>query len=123
MVDDVDDGQKALAALLKTEYDLAILDVQMPVMDGLEAAEALRASHGPMTDMPLIALTAQVLDEDVERIRASGFDKVLGKPFMEEDLVAAIRALMPTSTPASTAPVAAGLHSLVAPELVHNKDA
>jgi CheY-like chemotaxis protein len=122
-VDDVDDGQKALAALLKTEYDLAILDVQMPVMDGLEAAEALRASHGPMTDMPLIALTAQVLDEDVERIRASGFDKVLGKPFMEDDLVAAIRALMPIPAQASPAPVAAGLHSLVAPELVHNKDA
>ena len=123
MVDDVDDGQKALAALLKTEYDLAILDVQMPVMDGLEAAEALRASHGPMTDMPLIALTAQVLDEDVERIRSSGFDKVLGKPFMEEDLVAAIRALMPAPAQASPAPVAAGLHSLVAPELVHNKEA
>jgi CheY-like chemotaxis protein len=122
-VDDVDDGQKALAALLKTEYDLAILDVQMPVMDGLEAAEALRASHGPMTDMPLIALTAQVLDEDVERIRASGFDKVLGKPFMEEDLVAAIRALIPAPSQASPAPVAAGLHSQVAPELVHNKEA
>ena len=122
-VDDVDDGQKALAALLKTEYDLAILDVQMPVMDGLEAAEALRASHGPMTDMPLIALTAQVLDEDVERIRAAGFDKVLGKPFMEEDLVAAIRALAPAPAQASPAPVAAGLHSPVAPELVHNKDA
>ena len=122
-VDDVDDGQKALAALAKTEYDLAILDVQMPVMDGLEAAEALRASHGPMTDVPLIALTAQVLDEDVERIRAAGFDKVLGKPFMEEDLVAAIRALIRAPTQASPAPVAAGLHSPVAPELVHNKDA
>jgi signal transduction histidine kinase/ActR/RegA family two-component response regulator len=122
-VDDVDDGQKALAALVKTEYDLAILDVQMPVMDGLEAAEALRASHGPMTDVPLIALTAQVLDEDVERIRAAGFDKVLGKPFMEEDLVAAIRALAPAPAQATPAPVAAGLHSPVAPELVHNKDA
>ena len=122
-VDDVDNGQKALEALLKTEYDIAILDVQMPIMDGLEAAEALRASHGPMTDVPLIALTAQVLDEEVERIRASGFDKVLGKPFMEEDLVAAIRALVRLPVQSTPAPVAAGLHSMVAPELVHNKDA
>ena len=122
-VDDVDNGQKALEAILKTEYDIAILDVQMPVMDGLEAAEALRASHGPMTDLPLIALTAQVLDEEVELIRASGFDKVLGKPFMEDDLVAAIRALVRAPSQAAPAPVAAGLHSMVAPELVHNKDA
>jgi CheY-like chemotaxis protein len=122
-VDDVDNGQKALDALLKTEYDIAIFDVQMPVMDGLEAAEALRASHGPMTDIPLIALTAQVLDEEVERVRASGFDKVLGKPFMEEDLVAAIRALIRAPAPAASGPVAVGLHSMVAPELVHNKDA
>ena len=122
-VDDVDNGQKALEALLKNEYDIAILDVQMPVMDGLEAAESLRASHCPMTDIPLIALTAQVLDEEVERIRASGFDKVLGKPFMEEDLVAAIRGLVRLSAPAAPAPIAAGLYSRVAPELVHNKDA
>ena len=122
-VDDVDNGQKALDALLKTEYDIAILDVQMPGMDGLEAAEALRASHGPMTDVPLIALTAQVLDEEVERIRASGFDKVLGKPFMEEDLVSAIRALIRAPAQGGPGPVAVGLHSMVAPELVHNKDA
>ena len=122
-VDDVDNGQKALDALLKTEYDIAILDVQMPGMDGLEAAEALRASHCPMTDVPLIALTAQVLDEEVERIRASGFDKVLGKPFMEEDLVSAIRALIRAPAQGGPGPVAVGLHSMVAPELVHNKDA
>jgi CheY-like chemotaxis protein len=109
--------------LLTTEYDIAILDVQMPVMDGLEAAEALRASHGPMTDLPLIALTAQVLDEEVERIRESGFDRVLGKPFMEEDLVAAIRGLIRAPAHATPGPVAVGLHSILAPELVHNKEA
>lgn len=122
-VDDVDNGQKALDALMKTEYDLAILDVQMPIMDGLEAAAALRGSHCPMTDVPLIALTAQVLDEEVERIKASGFDKVLGKPFMEEDLVAAIRTLVRVPAQGGPTAVAAGLHSSAAPELVHDKDA
>lgn len=93
-VDDFENGQTALDALMRNEYDLAILDVQMPVMDGLEAAESLRASRHPAADLPLIALTAQVLDDEVERIRATGFDLVLGKPFMEEDLEAGIRKVL-----------------------------
>jgi CheY-like chemotaxis protein len=126
-VDDVDNGKKALEALLKNDYDLAILDVQMPVMDGLEAAEGLRASRRPAADLPMIALTAQVLDEEVERISATGFDMVLGKPFMEEDLEAAIRSVLKrnpkkTSAPAPL-PLAVSIHSEVAPELVHYKDA
>ena len=126
-VDDVDNGKKALEKLLQSEYDLAILDVQMPVMDGLEAAEGLRASHRPAAALPLIALTAQVLDEEVERINASGFDLVLGKPFMEEDLEAAIRSVLKeTHKKAGTAaaiPVAVNLHTEGTPELVHDKDA
>lgn len=124
-VDDFENGKTALDALLKNEYDLAILDVQMPVMDGLEAAESLRASRHPSADLPLIALTAQVLDDEVERIRSTGFDLVLGKPFMEEDLKAGIRKVLKLQPKPlrSTFPAAIGLNSSVAPELVHNKDA
>jgi len=126
-VDDVDNGKKALDALLQNEYDLAILDVQMPIMDGLEAAEGLRASRRPAAELPLIALTAQVLDEEVERISASGFDMVLGKPFMEEDLDSAIRRVLklhPKKEAGSVQrPVAVSLHSMATPELVHDKDA
>ena len=126
-VDEVDNGKKALDALLRNEYDLAILDVQMPVMDGLEAAEGLRASGRPVASLPLIALTAQVLDEEVERITASGFDLVLGKPFMEEDLESAIRGVLKQSTKKMLAPaplpVAVSLHSALTPELVHDKNA
>ena len=99
----------------------------MPVMDGLEAAEGLRASGRPVASLPLIALTAQVLDEEVERITASGFDLVLGKPFMEEDLESAIRGVLKQSTKKMLAPaplpVAVSLHSALAPELVHDKNA
>ena len=122
---DVDNGKKALDALLAADYDLAILDVQMPVMGGMEAAELLRACPGSVADLPMIALTAQVLDEEVERVKASGFNMVLGKPFMEEDLEAAIRSVLrrkPGRSQPSVA-VAAGLHSTAAPELVHEKDA
>ena len=124
-VDDFENGKEALDALLKNEYDLAILDVQMPVMDGTEAAESLRASRHPSADLPLIALTAQVLDDEVERIRATGFDLVLGKPFMEDDLKAGIRKVVklhPKPAKASRRP-AVSLQSPRAPELVHNKDA
>ena len=120
-VHDVDNGKKALDALLANAYDLAILDVQMPVMGGPEAAQGVRSDRGPAADLPLIALTAQVLDEDVERIRASGFDMVLGKPFMEEDLEAAMRAVLKLRPKALHAPMAADLYGATGPELVHNK--
>jgi DNA-binding response OmpR family regulator len=73
----------------------------------------------------MIALTAQVLDEEVERVKASGFNMVLGKPFMEEDLEAAIRSVLrrKPGRPQASVAVAAGLHSAAAPELVHEKDA
>ena len=124
-VDDVDNGKKALEALLKNHYDLAILDVQMPVMGGPEAAEKLRASTHASASLPLIALTAQVLDEEVGRIGAAGFDLVLGKPFMEGDLEAGIRKVLKLRPKAQQAPlpVAVSLHSPVAPELVDDKDA
>ena len=124
-IDDFENGKEALDALLKNEYDLAILDVQMPVMDGTEAAESLRASRHPSADLPLIALTAQVLDDEVERIRATGFDLVLGKPFMEEDLKAGIRKVLKLNAKIPSAPrrPAVNLHNARAPELVHNKDA
>ncbi len=124
-VDDFENGKTALDALLKNEYDLAILDVQMPVMDGTEAAETLRASRHPSADLPLIALTAQVLDDEVERIRATGFDLVLGKPFMEEDLVKGIRKVLKLSTKPAQPQLraAVSLHGQRAPELVHDKNA
>ncbi len=89
-VAEVDNGQKALELLQADPFDVVILDVQMPIMDGLRAAQTVRTLPSPLCELPLIALTAQVLDEEVERARLSGFDIVLGKPFMEEDLKTAI---------------------------------
>lgn len=90
-VDEAENGAQAIDALKAKPYDLVILDVQMPVMDGLRAAQTVRAMPSPTAQLPLIALTAQVLDEEVERTKQAGFNIVLGKPFMEEDLRNAIR--------------------------------
>jgi signal transduction histidine kinase/CheY-like chemotaxis protein len=90
-VDEAENGLQAVESLTAKSYDLVVLDVQMPVMDGLRAAQTVRAMPNEKAQLPLIALTAQVLDEEVERAKQAGFDIVLGKPFMEEDLRNAIR--------------------------------
>jgi CheY-like chemotaxis protein len=90
-VDEAENGLQAVEALKAKTYDVVILDVQMPVLDGLRAAQTIRAMPSPQSTLPLIALTAQVLDEEVERAKQAGFEIVLGKPFMEEDLRNAIR--------------------------------
>ncbi|MEY2777866.1 MAG: hypothetical protein RLY30_1964 [Pseudomonadota bacterium] len=88
----VGDGQAALAALqaLDARYDLAILDVQMPRMGGLEAAERLRASGGTKALLPLIALTANALSGDQERCLSAGMNAYLAKPFRRDDLMTSL---------------------------------
>jgi signal transduction histidine kinase/DNA-binding NarL/FixJ family response regulator len=73
----VEDGAQAVAAALAGRFDLVLMDIQMPVMDGLEAARALiAAGHAA----PLVALTANVMPDDLARYRAAGFRRCIGKP-------------------------------------------
>jgi CheY-like chemotaxis protein len=65
------------------------MDVQMPVMNGLEATKAIRASeHGSGRHLPIIAMTAHALREDIDRCRAAGMDGYISKPFQIETLIA-----------------------------------
>ena len=68
------------------------MDLHMPEMDGLEAAEAIRALLGDAARVPIVALTANAFKDDVERCRSMGMNAHLGKPFRKEDLVLAIGA-------------------------------
>ena len=62
-------------------YDLILMDVSMPVMDGYEAARAIRACEHPMAKkIPIIAMTANALTEDIEESLASGMNAHLAKP-------------------------------------------
>jgi len=92
VVTQVSDGQAALLAMqAKTmPFDLAILDVQMPRMGGLEAAERLRAGGGNGALLPLIALTANALSGDQERCLSAGMNAYLSKPFRRDDLMACL---------------------------------
>ncbi|MBI5440091.1 MAG: response regulator [Deltaproteobacteria bacterium] len=79
----VADGEGALEALAKEPFDLVLMDVQMPKLDGLEAVRAIREGRRPgiPRDIPVIALTAHALKGDRERFLSAGMDDYVSKPF------------------------------------------
>jgi CheY-like chemotaxis protein len=80
-------GLEAVEANAEEDFDLILLDIQMPVMDGLVAAEIILNNAMRTGRRPLIsALTAQVLPQDQAAMRKAGMDSVLRKPFEESDL-------------------------------------
>jgi PAS domain S-box-containing protein len=83
-------GHEALAAVRRRHYDVVLMDLHMPEMDGLEAARAIRALPGEAARVPVVALTANAFWDDIERCRSAGMNGHLGKPFRKEDLVLAI---------------------------------
>ncbi|GJD96683.1 PAS domain S-box protein [Methylobacterium iners] len=89
-VDVVPDGAIAVDAVMRNRYDLVLMDVQMPVMDGLEATRRIRGLGGAHAELPIIAMTANVLPRDVERCRLAGADAHIGKPFVPEILRALV---------------------------------
>jgi CheY-like chemotaxis protein len=87
-VDRVVNGVEALEALAEKRYDLILMDVHMPELDGLEATRRLR--EGPHRDIPVIALTANAMDEDRKRCLDAGMDDYLPKPLDPDLFEAAI---------------------------------
>lgn len=84
------DGAEALAAAEHGGYDLILMDVHMPVMDGLAATRAIRALPRPAGAVPIVALSADVLPEQVARCRAAGMNGHVAKPIDRDDLIAAV---------------------------------
>jgi CheY-like chemotaxis protein len=95
-VDAVDNGVDALLALSRTRYDLVVLDCRMPVMDGHEVAAAIRAGEYGVLDKttPILALTADAVEENRERIQAEGVNDFLAKPIAAIQLEEKVRALL-----------------------------
>jgi two-component system sensor histidine kinase/response regulator len=84
------DGQQALDALDGGAFDLVLMDLQMPVMDGFEATAAIRMRDRPDSRMPVIAVTANALQGDRQRCLDAGFDDYVSKPIRWPLLKAAI---------------------------------
>jgi len=89
IIEDAVDGQDALAKVMTGNHDLVLMDMQMPILDGYDAAAAIRKwerEHG-RSRVPIIALTASALEADITRAVEAGCDQHLAKPFRRRDLV------------------------------------
>jgi PAS domain S-box-containing protein len=86
----VENGAEAVSAIQSEDYDLVLMDMQMPVMDGPSASRAIRGLSGPASRTPIIALTANVLPEQIEQCRASGMQGHVAKPVDPRTLFVAI---------------------------------
>ncbi len=93
-LDVVENGAEAVEAVRSGAYDLVLMDVHMPVMDGLTATREIRAMAGIAGRVPIIALTANVQPEQVAVCQAAGMDAHVGKPIHVAELMATIGALM-----------------------------
>ena len=82
-----EDGATALLALERQRFDVVLMDLQMPGMDGFETTRRLRAMPPPACETPVIALTASVLPDQVEAARRAGMDGHLGKPLDRKALL------------------------------------
>jgi CheY-like chemotaxis protein len=99
-------GREALEAHNRTSFDLILMDVQMPEMDGLEATSIIRAREVETgAHVPIVAITAHALNGDRERFLAAGMDDYVSKPITLHNLSEAIERVVRSSNFVSQSPV------------------
>lgn len=90
----VTNGVEAVEAVRTASFDLVLMDVMMPLMDGEQATQAIRAMSGPASRTPVIGVTAHSLQAERERLLSAGMTACLSKPVRREELETAIRTAM-----------------------------
>jgi signal transduction histidine kinase/ActR/RegA family two-component response regulator len=83
-------GVEAVALATRGEHDLVLMDVQMPLQDGVSATRAIRRLHGPAAEVPIIALSANALAHQVELYRACGMNDHIAKPIATGELLSKV---------------------------------
>jgi two-component system, NarL family, sensor histidine kinase EvgS len=91
---EVENGLEAVNAVKQGKFDLVLMDIRMPVMDGYQAAEAIKG----FSDVPIVALTASVMQDEYERGKSVHFDGYLRKPVLKADLITELLRFLPYET-------------------------
>ena len=101
-IKDAVDGQEAIACLQAEDFDLVLMDLNMPVLDGFSATRMIRSGLAQVRwpEIPIIALTAQAAPEDQENCRLAGMNDFLAKPLKKQSLLAHLQAYLPLSAAA-----------------------
>ncbi len=101
----VPDGLQAVKAACEQDFDLVLMDVRMPEMDGITATRTIRGKGGRLAQLPIIALTANAFPDDIKQCRDAGMTDFLAKPLRKPAMVAAIlKALRPSEPTRVEAP-------------------
>jgi CheY-like chemotaxis protein len=103
VVDIAIDGRRGLCMTQETPYDVILMDVQMPGMDGLEATKTIRARENGRRRVPIIAMTAHAMKGDRERCLAAGMDGYLSKPIDAHETIALVESLAAATASAGAA--------------------
>jgi len=102
--DVVSNGAEVLATMRQSTYDLVLMDLHMPEMDGLETTRQLRGQPGNSPVLPwIVAVTANAMQGDRERCLAAGMNDYLPKPIMIDDLIAVLQRALAAQRPANSA--------------------
>ena len=96
-VTSVENGREALDVFKTNSFDLILMDIMLPEMDGFEVTRQIRKieQESGRSEIPIIALTANALDNDKNKCFQAGMNEYLSKPFTSEELLAVIRKFVP----------------------------
>jgi signal transduction histidine kinase/CheY-like chemotaxis protein/HPt (histidine-containing phosphotransfer) domain-containing protein len=119
-------GQEAVDSVRKNNYDIVLMDIQMPVMDGLTATGIIRSElPEPAKHVKIIAMTANVLQEDVKKYFEAGMDGFISKPFHPEELLMKMDSVMgnaPTLVPGKEKIIQPKIDTMEQPQLIQLPD-
>lgn len=100
----VADGAEAVEAATNFPFDIVFMDMCMPNMDGLQATAAIRTRGGALAKLPIVALSANILPEDVQACRDAGMTGFIGKPVRKRELIDAVLQALPQASLAVNRP-------------------